>query len=466
MKMPSWSRSMASAISPAPHGGSGGDDHLSLDGRVLFPHSLGIFYQALTQYLGFGNYGDEYKVMGLAAYGNASPELGKVRQLLHLEPDGTFSLDLRYFRHHRENIAYEWQGGIPTCGALFSAQLEELLGPARGADEPLTDRHRNIAFATQAVFEEAFFHLLNVLHRHYQSDAVALAGGCAYNSVANGKITTVRHSSGPICRRPRGMPAARSAPPTRSGSEEADRRIGDMDHAYWGPQFSAEQIRQLLDSRKEQLSQNSVVITCLDDEAALVDKAASMVADGMVVGWFQGRMEWGPRALGNRSILADPRRGDMKDILNLKIKRRESFRPFAPSILREHVADWFEKDDDVPFMMKVFSIRPEKRKQIPAVTHVDGTGRLHTVERATNPRYYGLIAAFLRRTGVPIVLNTSFNENEPSSAARKKRSIVSCARRWTSFSSAISCWFEIRVKRPHAVAGFASRAAASRLRLI
>ncbi len=380
---------------------------------MLFPHSLGIFYQALTQYLGFSNYGDEYKVMGLAAYGNASPELGKVRQLLRLEPDGTFSLDLRYFRHHRENIAYEWQGGIPTCGALFSSQLEELLGPARGVDEPLTDRHRNIAFATQAVFEEAFFHLLNALHRRYQSDAVALAGGCAYNSVANGKITDRTPFKRSYLQAAAGDAGGAIGAAYAVWFKKADRRIGDMDHAYWGPQFSAEEIRQLLDSRKEQLSQNSVVITCLDDEAALVDKAASMVADGMVVGWFQGRMEWGPRALGNRSILADPRRGDMKDILNLKIKRREFFRPFAPSILREHVADWFEKDDDVPFMMKVFSIKPDKRKQIPAVTHVDGTGRLHTVEHAANPRYYGLIAAFLRRTGVPIVLNTSFNENEP-----------------------------------------------------
>jgi carbamoyltransferase len=186
-----------------------------------------------------------------------------------------------------------------------------------------------------------------------------------------------------------------------------------MDHAYWGPQFSNEEIGALLDAKESEIAAQGCIVTRIEDEDALGRKTAKAITDGRVVGWFQGRMEWGPRALGNRSILADPRRSDMKDILNLKIKRRESFRPFAPSILREHVAEWFEVDDDVPFMMQVYPIRAEKRALIPAVTHVDGSGRLQTVTRDTNPRYYALIEAFRALTGVPMFLNTSFNENEP-----------------------------------------------------
>jgi len=186
-----------------------------------------------------------------------------------------------------------------------------------------------------------------------------------------------------------------------------------MDHAYWGPKFSDEEIGALLGAKKAEIAAQGCVVNRLENEAALCSRTARAIADGKVVGWFQGRMEWGPRALGNRSILADPRRADMKDLLNLKIKRRESFRPFAPSILREHVADWFEVDDDVPFMMQVYPIRAEKRALIPAVTHVDGSGRLQTVTRDTNPRYYALIDAFHELTGIPMVLNTSFNENEP-----------------------------------------------------
>jgi carbamoyltransferase len=394
--------------------GRGTGDKLTLDDRVLFPHSLGIFYQALTQYLGFANYGDEYKVMGLAAYGRHSSELAKIRDMLRLENDGTFRLDLRYFRHHRENVVYEWQGGAPICGDLYSAQLEELLGPARKPDEPLTDRHRDLAFATQAAFEDALFHLLNALHRRTPTDALALAGGCAYNSVANGKIsdrTPFKHSYLQSAAGDAG--GAIGAAYAVWYANNGERRVEAMEHAYWGPHFADERMSDHIETRAADLKENGITTQSFGDDAALTKKAAEMVADGKVVGWFQGRMEWGPRALGNRSIIADPRRGDMKDILNLKIKRRESFRPFAPSIMREHVNDWFEKDDDVPFMLKVFSIRPERRGKIPAVTHVDGTGRLHTVDRIANPRYYGLIEAFFALTGVPMVLNTSFNENEP-----------------------------------------------------
>jgi carbamoyltransferase len=391
--------------------GYGRGNTLSLDGRVLFPHSLGIFYQAMTQYLGFPNYGDEYKLMGLAAYGNPSCRPA-VETLLSLRDDGSFALNLDYFRHHRDDIAYEWHGGEPVCGLLFSPALVDALGPQRSPDAPIEDRHRSLAFATQAVYEEAFFNLLNTLQRRNGSTAVTLAGGCAYNSVANGKIKDrtsftkcyLQAAAGDAG----GAIGAAYAVWHRTGA-----RTSEMTHAFWGPSFTNAELAALLADRGAAIEAEGCTVQTVGDQKELVDTTARAIAEGLVVGWFQGRMEWGPRALGNRSILGDPRRGDMKNILNLKIKRRESFRPFAPSILREAVADWFIRDDDVPFMLQVIPIRSERREQIPAVTHVDGTGRLQTVDRASSPLYYSLIEAFFRLTGVPMVLNTSFNENEP-----------------------------------------------------
>jgi carbamoyltransferase len=391
--------------------GCGHDTCLSLDGRVLFPHSLGIFYQAMTQYLGFPHYGDEYKLMGLAAYGNASRRR-EVEKLLSLHGDGSFALNLEYFRHHKDDIAYEWHGGEPVCGPLFSQALVEALGPARDPDAPIEEHHRNLAFATQAVYEDAFFHLLNTVQRRNGHTAVALAGGCAYNSVANGKIKDrtgftkcyLQAAAGDAG----GAVGAAYAVWHRTG-----RRTLEMTHAFWGPSFTNAELAALLADQRAAIEAEGCTVQRFDDHKTLVETTARAIADGLVVGWFQGRMEWGPRALGNRSILGDPRRADMKNILNLKIKRRESFRPFAPSILREAVADWFVRDENVPFMLQVIPIRPERREQIPAVTHVDGTGRLQTVDQASNPLYYALIEAFFRLTGVPMVLNTSFNENEP-----------------------------------------------------
>jgi carbamoyltransferase len=391
--------------------GCGHETALSLDGRVLFPHSLGIFYQAMTQYLGFPNYGDEYKLMGLAAYGNPSLR-HDVEKLLALRDDGSFALNLQYFRHHKDDIAYEWHGGEPVCGPLFSQALVDALGPARHPDAPIEDRHGNLAFATQAVYEESFFHLLNTLQRRNGSTAVALAGGCAYNSVANGKIKDrtrftkcyLQAAAGDAG----GAIGAAYVVWHQSGS-----RASEMTHAFWGPSFSNAELAALLTDHHAAIRAEGYTVQRLDDPQELVETTARAIAEGLVVGWFRGRMEWGPRALGHRSILGDPRRADMKNILNLKIKRRESFRPFAPSVLREAVADWFIRDDDVPFMLQVTPIRAARREQIPAVTHVDGTGRLQTVDHASNPLYYSLIKAFFRLTGVPIMLNTSFNENEP-----------------------------------------------------
>jgi carbamoyltransferase len=390
--------------------GVGRGTSIGVEGRVHFPHSLGIFYQALTQFIGFPHYGDEYKMMGLAPYGQPA-FMAQMRQLVLLQADGSFRLDLDAFRHHREKIEYEWTGGSPSVGTLYGQGLVDLLGPARSADEPLSQRHKDLARSAQAMYEEAFFHLLNTLHARHGLQAVAIAGGCGMNSVANGKVTL---------RTPFKQVYVQSAAGDAGGAVGAAFQVWHQlggqrgpahTHAYWGPEFGDDAVAALLASRTDALQSCSV--DAIADETALSRVTAEAIAHGEVVGWFQGRMEWGPRALGNRSILGDPRRADMKDILNLKIKRRESFRPFAPSVLREAVPEWFELDGDVPFMMQVYPIRAEKRPLIPAVTHVDGSGRLQTVTRDANPRYYSLIAAFRDVTGVPMVLNTSFNENEP-----------------------------------------------------
>jgi carbamoyltransferase len=392
--------------------GIGRGEDIHVEGRVLFPHSLGIFYQALTQYLGFPHYGDEYKVMGLAPYGSPS-KMDAMHQLVKLLPDGTFKLDLSYFRHHREPIAYQWMDAAPECADLFSPALEQLLGPRRRPSEPLEDRHRDIARSVQTMYEEAFFHLISRRQGACGITDLALAGGCAMNSVANGKVRRLT----PF-RRVYVQSAAGDAGGAIGAAFAVWHKLGGtrsfvMDHAYWGPAFDSANVAQLLTEHRSEISGADCVVDEIPDETILCRRTAEAIAEGKVVGWFQGRMEWGPRALGNRSIVCDPRRNDMKMLLNAKIKRRESFRPFAPSVLKESVSEWFEEDDAVPFMMQVFQIQPEKRRLIPAVTHVDGSGRLQTVSQSTNPRYYNLIDSFRTLSGVPMVLNTSFNENEP-----------------------------------------------------
>jgi carbamoyltransferase len=392
--------------------GIGRGAEIEVAGRVHFPHSLGIFYEALTHYLGFPHYGDEYKVMGLAPYGNPS-YLDEMRRIVRLLPDGTFELALDYFRHHVDEAPYQWENCAPQAGDLFSPALEDLLGPRRRPEDPLDGRHRDIARSVQAMYEEAFFHLIGPLQQRFGLSDIALAGGCAMNSVANGKIR--RQTA---FRRVYVQSAAGDAGGAIGAAYVVWHRLGGarsfvMDHAFWGPEFSSAEIMRLLAEHREEIARSGCTIEEIGDEKELCRRAATAIAEGAVLGWFQGRMEWGPRALGNRSILCDPRRADMKAVLNAKIKRRESFRPFAPSVLAEAVADWFEEDDAVPFMMQVFQIREDKHARIPAVTHVDGSGRLQTVSRHTNPRYYRLIESFRDLTGVPMVLNTSFNENEP-----------------------------------------------------
>jgi carbamoyltransferase len=393
--------------------------------HIYFPHSLGIFYQALTQYLGFPHYGDEYKVMGLAPYG-APAFLPQLRRLVRFEDGGGFSLDLRYFRHHRARIAEQWSGGPPVAATLYSSALADLIGPARGPDEPLEPRHCDIACSAQAVYEEAFVHLLNAVHDRTGDNDLALAGGCAMNSVANGKVRRMT----PF-RRVYVQAAAGDAGGALGAAFAVWHRLGGrrafvMEHAYWGPQFAAD-AAPLVQTETADLQAQGCRVEAVADERELCRRTARALADGKVVGWFQGRMEWGPRALGNRSILADPRRADMKEILNAKIKRRESFRPFAPSVLEEAVSDWFEECAAVPFMMQVLQVRADKRAAVPAVTHVDGSGRLQTVSARTNPLYHRLISTFRDLTGVPMLLNTSFNENEP--VVCRPQEALACFRR-------------------------------------
>jgi carbamoyltransferase len=393
--------------------GAGDGPAIEVRDQVLFPHSLGLFYLAVTQHLGFPGYGDEYKVMGLAPYGE--PEyLPQLRTVARLAPGGRYELDLDCFIHHSEGVTMVWDGGEPRIGRVFSPRLEELLGPARGPGEPLADRHRAIAASVQAMYEEALFHLLGHLQETTGRRALCLAGGCAMNSVANGKIferTAFRDLWVPPAAGDAGG-AVGAAFSLWNGLLGRPRSFV-MDHAFWGPAFGAAVVDALLRSRAAEIEAAGCRCARREREEDLLGEVAARIAAGAVVGWFQGRMEWGPRALGNRSILCDPRRADAKELLNARIKRRESFRPFAPSILRERAGEWFETDYDVPFMLQVYQVRPGKRALIPAVTHVNGSGRLQTVTEAQNPRYWRLIREFERRTGVPALLNTSFNENEP-----------------------------------------------------
>ncbi len=393
--------------------GTGSAARLDVGRRVFFPHSLGMLYLALTQYLGFPNYGDEFKVMGLAPYG-APDFASEIRRLIRLTADGGFALDLEYFRHWSGGVDMTWDGGEPKIGPVYTAKLERLLGPARRPDEPLTPRHEALAASLQAVFEEATAHILTALQRRTGLSRLCLAGGCAMNSVMNGKIRELTPFREVYVQPAAGDNGTALGAAFWVWHQILGRPRGFvMEHGYWGPEFSAAEIRTALDACRPDLSRAGRSPREIADGEELARWTAERIAEGKIVGWFQGRMEWGARALGNRSIVADPRRPDAREIINTKIKFREKFRPFAPSILEEALDEYFVGAVPDPFMNQVYPVRPEKRGVIPAVTHVDGSGRLQTVSRATNPRYWELIRAFEKRTGVPVLLNTSFNENEP-----------------------------------------------------
>jgi len=379
--------------------GIGQNNDIEILGQVEYPHSIGIVYTATTQFLGFPHYGDEGKVMGLAPYGKPR-YIEQFREIVRTDENGQFRLNLDYFRHHAEGVEMTWDNGSPVIGRIYSDRFAETFGPVRGPGAALTDRERDIAASLQLRLEEVAFHVLTRLHEQTALTDLGLAGGVAYNSVMNGKI--LLHTP---FRRVFVQPAAGDSGTAIGVCYEITRKREHMLSAYSGPQFSNDEIRAAL------LRAKLAFETYTDAE--VTKRAAQDIAAGLVVGWFQGQMEFGPRALGNRSIVVDPRRAEMKDILNDRIKKREPFRPFAPSILEERVGDYFEQTHPAPTMLMVYQVRSERRGEIPAVTHVDGSGRLQTVSRAVNDRYYQLISDFNELTGVPVLLNTSFNENEP-----------------------------------------------------
>jgi carbamoyltransferase len=384
-------------------------------GAVAFPHSLGIYYTALTQYLGFPRYGDEYKVMGLASYGE--PEmLDEFRRIVRAPAGGAmdFELDPAYFLHHTGRADMTWRAGEPTIGRLYSDHLAARLGPARESGAPLDSRHFAIASSLQHRLEEVILDRLRQLRRITGMRKLCMAGGVAFNCAANGKILAETGFDDVYIQSAAGDAGLAVGAAMHAWHALTSRPRGFvMEHSYWGPEFSACEIGAALSRFAGEIERPGCAVRRVECEGELLRVVAGRIADGAVVGWFQGRMEWGPRALGNRSILADPRRAEMRDILNAKIKRREMFRPFAPSILEEAAADYFERSESSPFMLMAYPVRPDKRAVIPAVTHFDGTGRLQTVSERQNPRFYRLIREFGRQTGVPVLLNTSFNENEP-----------------------------------------------------
>jgi carbamoyltransferase len=384
--------------------GVGRGNQIEVQGSVSFPHSLGIFYTAFTQFLGFPKYGDEYKMMGLSAYGE--PRFAdKVRRVVGTENDQC-RLNLDYFTHHSKGVEMTWYGGEPSLAGIYSCKMSEDFGEARVPRSEIHQRDKDLAASVQLVLEENYFALLNFVQKQTGATAVCLAGGVALNCVANGMIFERTNFQDVYV-----QPAAHDAGTSIGAAlyvqhhELGLPRCFQMRHVYYGPEYSDAEVLLALESAG-----------CSFHRLAgedLIDSTVEAIADGKIVGWFQGRMEFGPRALGNRSILADPRRKDMKEILNSRIKYREPFRPFCPSILAEKAGTYFETDYPSPFMVMAYKIRPEQRERIPAVTHGDGTGRLQTVEREVNPLYWKLIHRFEEVTGVPVLLNTSFNENEP-----------------------------------------------------
>lgn len=371
---------------------------------VDFPVSCGLFYTAFTQYLGFPHYGDEYKLMGLAPYGEAK-HLQDVKKLIQLLPNGLFTWDATYFVNPTK-AGMHYENNIPNVGNLYSPKFEALFGPPRKKEEPLSQYHKDLAASVQRATEELIFHIASHLRKKTGEENLCFAGGVAQNSVANGKLieaTGFKNVYIPSA----GHDAGISMGSAMYGYHHilGNPRVSPVYSAYTGSKFSNEEIETMLNAK-------GIEYTRYHDDQ-LYDIVTNKLIEPGVVGWFNGRAEFGPRALGARSILADPRNDKAKELLNLKIKRRESFRPFAPSILKEYTGEYFTKVDEVPFMEKVFPIKEEKRALIPAVTHVDGTGRLQTVDKLISPRYYALIERFRQKTGIPILLNTSFNENEP-----------------------------------------------------
>lgn len=393
--------------------GYGDGNRIQTIAKVLFPHSLGLFYLAITQYLGFLHYGDEYKVMGLAAYGKPT-EMEKMRQIVQLKPNGGFELNLQYFRHAKEGFSMEWDDCQPTIGKVYSSRLVDIIGSDRQSSEPITHHHENVASSLQHMYEEVLFHVLDYAYESTKSRNLCLSGGCAHNSVANGKIL----QKGPFDHMY--VPSAAGDAGGAVGAAYSvwnqalgNKRNGILEHAFLGPVFSDAEIKEQLDIFNDDLRAEPCNVKHISMNREICEHMATQINQEKIVGWYQGGMEWGPRALGNRSILCDPRNEKIKDALNRNIKKREDFRPFAASVLADKANMWFEMNHMSKFMEAVFFIKEDKRAYIPAVKHTDGSCRVQTVFEKDNPLFYNLINAFADITGIPMLLNTSFNHEEP-----------------------------------------------------
>jgi carbamoyltransferase len=393
--------------------GLGNKEKINIDHKILFPNSLGIFYESFTQFLGFSNFGEEYKVMGLSSLGNPI-HLEKIKNIIKLKKNGEFELNLSYFNHHKKNIIYSFDNVAPKIDNLFSNNFINLFGNPRKKDENIIGYHKDLAASVQKVYEEVLFHILNYTYDKYKIDNLTLSGGCAQNSLANGKIIkNTRFQSLFVPSNPGDGGGSVGAAYSLWGSLNKKRPSNKL-NCYLGNSYSNNEVENVIINKKKEIESENCNFFFIENEEMLCNFTAEQLDQQKVIGWFQGNMEWGPRALGNRSIISDPRNSDIKNILNLKIKRRESFRPFAPSILFEEAKNWFEDlVDEEPHMSRVLHFKNSKKDLIPGVVHVDGTGRLQTVKEKDNPRYYKLISCFNKITGVPIILNTSFNENEP-----------------------------------------------------
>lgn len=357
-------------------------------------NSLGMLYTFVTQYLGFAGFSDEGKVMALAAFGD-NGLVDRFRQIVQLAPDGRYTIDMSYFN-------YDAFGSLQP----FRAKFFNTFGPPRKPGDPLTQRHRDVARALQTVLEESVLHMARHCAQHFGSRNLVMTGGVALNCLANARVaeeTSFEHVWVPPVASDSGAPLGSAL--WHWHMVEGRQRSYVLDRASLGLGYEPEAIQSALVAAG--LSYQRLA------PADLIRRCAQDLAKGEIVGWYQGRFEVGPRALGNRSLLADPRRADMKDVINSRIKRRETFRPFAPAVLREAAPQFFEGDSSQPFMTMAWRVRPHMASQIPAVLHVDGTARIQTVDRETNPAYYDLIKAFGEITGVPMLLNTSFNEHEP-----------------------------------------------------
>ena len=379
---------------------------INIKKRISFPNSLGIFYHAMTQFLGFNHYGDEYKVMGLAAYGKPL-YFDKIKKNLFTKNiNNNFELNLNFFRHHTNKFRY-LSDGILNIDKIYNEKLETLFKKEK--QNNIEDNFaKNFACSVQKIYEFYFSQILKDIKLLNFSNNLVFAGGCALNSSANKLLTsnTDLFVKTFIPFAPGDNGGALGAAFVVASKYNLE--LKNIQTPYIGGNFQNDEIEKLL-----KINQNKIDYQFFKNDNELCKKVANEISNGNVVGWFQGKMEFGPRALGNRSILADPRNPKMKDIINSKIKRRESFRPFAPAILKQHLSDWYDSDYDSPYMSSLANIKKNKAEMIPAVTHIDGTARLQTVNSQTNSKFEKLITQFYEITDVPILLNTSFNENEP-----------------------------------------------------